>query len=81
MTMAIYVLDKNLAAAWPVLAFTPPQMTLSEAWENWTGQPGLRRLGSRKMDKKDTRLEEPIHWPINLPILGGDLITILHALV
>jgi len=27
--MAIYVLDKNLAAAWPVLAFTPPQQTIN----------------------------------------------------
>lgn len=79
--MAIYVLDKNLAAAWPVLAFTPPQQTLDyHRRHGKIEQDNLDSAGwdqGRWKEKIQLRREELIHWPINLPILGANLVTLL----
>lgn len=82
--MAIYVLDKNLAAAWPVLAFTPPQQTLDyNRRHGKIEQDNLDSAGwdqGRWKEKIQLRREELIHWPINLPILGANLVTLLKPL-
>lgn len=58
--MAIYVLDKNLAAAWPVLAFTPPQQTLNYH----------RRHGKIKQDNLDSADWDQGRWKEKIQLRG-----------